>query len=415
MKSTGNTTSTTKKQLENMSADQALRAEGMDLLRYWVVYALLCAFFRAISVLPVVRNLVTAAATTAPKTASRWAAPSKPGRISTLTSSLRPTERFLKETKLLFYIWLLYLPTSLTGAAVTKKSKKGKLVKERVSSWETKIGSGDLNRPINILYKRFASIAVSVADFSVQLTQEGPSQSGKQSSTALNMLARLMTKAIGFIRSVLEVTVFMRMISPSTRDWIVSAIVDGAALLPAAITLAMPRYFTQFGVLYVSNVVPAANSSIARDAEDGASMARYLRYWVIHTLLSCLLESFRPVLAWVPLSTHATWILWAYIQLEPVTAKLFAVFEWELTAFGLLHAQKDTKDGETATGHDIDKTVTVQFLRKASSMLPKAGNTQQEESVTSNSGEKEKKEWEMVQEREGATCVVEQLHHAKVD
>jgi hypothetical protein len=265
------------------------------------------------------------------------------------------------------------------------------------------------------LYKRFASIAVSVADFSVQLTQEGPSQSGKQSSTALNMLARLMTKAIGFIRSVLEVTVFMRMISPSTRDWIVSAIVDGAALLPAAITLAMPGYFTQFGVLYVSNVVPAANSSIARDAEDGASMARYLRYWVIHTLLSCLLESFRPVLAWVPLSTHATWILWAYIQLEPVTAKLFAVFEWELTAFGLLHAQKDTKDGETATGHDIDKTVTIHFLRKASSMLPKAGNTQQEESVTSNSGEKEKKEWEMVQEREGATCVVDQLHHAKVD
>jgi len=416
MKSTGNATSTTKKQLESMSADQALRAEGMDLLQYWVVNALLYAFFRAVSVLPVVRNLVTAAATTAPKTASRWAAPSKPGRISALTSSLRPTEQFLKETKLIFYIWLLYLPTSLTGAAVTKKSTKGKLVKKRVSSWETKIGSGDLNRPINILYKRFAPIAVSVAVSSVQLTQEGePSQSGKQSSIVWRVLAGLMTKVIGSIRSVLDVIVFTRIISPSTRDWIVSAIVDGAALLPAAIPLVMPRYFTQFGVLYVSNVVPAANSSIAIDAKEGTSMARYLRYWVIHTLLSCLLESFRPVLAWVPLSTHATLILWAYLQLKPVTETLFALFEWELTAFGLLHAQKDTKDGDTATGHDIDKTLTVQLLRKASSMLPKAGNTQQDESETNNSGETEKKEWEMVQEREGATCVIDQLHHAKVD
>lgn len=421
MKSSDSTAATRgKKRMDRISTDQALlRAEGMDLLRYWVVYALLYALLRALSMLPVVGNLVTAtAAKTAQKT-SRWAAaPAKPGRIGTMISSLRPSEQLLKETKMVFFIWLLYLPTSLTGAAVENTSKASQSVKDKVSAWETKIGSGDLNRPINIVYNRLAPIAVSVADFSLQLTREGRNQNGKstatasssvQTSTASSMLASLLTKCIGFIRSVLEVTVFTRMISPSTRDWILTAIADGAALLPAAITLVMPGYFTEFGVLYVANVVPAANSTVARDAEAGTPMARYLRYWVIHTLLSGLLASFRPVLVWIPLSTHATLILWAYIQLEPVVSKLYALVEWELTAFGLFRAQKDMKDGDGKPAHDIDKTVTLQLLRKASSMLPKAGASQQEESGTNNttSSAGEKKEGEV---REEATTA-----HQKVD
>ena len=422
MKPAGMAASTAKKQLESMSADQTLRAEGMDLLRYWVVYALLCALFRAISLMPVVGSLVTAGAVMTPEKTSRWAAPSKPGRFSTLIYSLRPNERLIKEIKLVFFIWLLYLPTSLTGAAAEGSRKKGKSVKDKVTAWETKIVSGDLNRPVIIVYKRFAPIAVSVAKVSLQLTQEGRGQqsgtpsapTATQRRTAPSMLARLLTKAIGFIRYVLEVTVFTRMISPETRDWILAAIADGAALLPAAITLAMPGYFTQFGVLYVSNVVPAASSSVASDSEDSASMARYLRYWVIHTLLSCLLESFRPVLAWVPLSTHATWILWAYLQFEPVTTKLFALIEWDLTAFGLLHAGKGPKNGESSAAHDMGKAVTIQLLKKASSILPKAKNTQQEAS-SGNTGEKERREWEMVQGGDATTHVGDQLYHAKVD
>jgi len=385
--------STKKTKLDEEEA--ALREEGMELLKYWVVYALLCAVFRALALLPVVGGLVTAASPAATATSqSRWKPPPQPGRIGRMVSALRPTERLLKEVQLLFFGWLLCLPTSLTGAAVVDgvdaRDERKTPLKHRVSEWEASIGSGDRNRPLNIVYRCFAPIVVSVADFSVQLTQEGRNQGGDwgnagggddgsggsnanataSTRTASSIVARLLGKAIGFARSVLQVTVFMKMISPATSDWILTAMADGAALLPAAITLLMPGYFTEFGVLYVSNVVPSANSTVARDKDDGGSMVRYLKYWVIHTLLSSLLGSLRPILAWVPLSTHVTWILWAYVQLEPITRRLHAFLERELTLFGLLHSFPDASGADGDANQGIDQTMTVKLFRKASSMLP---------------------------------------------
>ena len=394
---TNRSTKKTKKQ-DDDKEEAALREEGMELLKYWVVYALLCAVFRALALLPVVGGLVTAAppAAAAAASQSRWRSPPKPpGRIGRMVSALRPTERLLKEVQLLFFGWLLCLPTSLTGAAVDGAAAAGGAdardelmspLKVRVSEWEASIGSGDRNRPLNIVYRCFAPIVVSVAEFSVQLTQEGRNQ-GREGGTSndddgsatasdrtasSSIVASLLGRAIAFVRSVLQVTVFMKMISPATSDWILMAMADGAALLPAAITLLMPGYFTEFGVLYVSNVVPSANSTVARDDDDGRSVVRYLKYWVIHTILSSLLASLRPILAWVPLSTHATWILWAYVQLEPITRRLHAFLERELTLFGLLHSFPDA-NGAAAddTSQGIDQTMTVKLFRRASSMLPK--------------------------------------------
>ena len=380
-----------KRRTKQEDEDAALREEGMELLKYWVVYALLCAVFRALSLLPVVGTLITAASPTASSASQyRWKAPPQPGRIGKMISALRPTERLLKEVQLLFYVWLLCLPTSLTGAAVDGDVRDELMtpLKHRVSEWEASIGSGDRNRPLNIVYRCFAPIVVSVADFSVQLAREGrnvgggvgsgidaggenAANVGARTRTASSILASLLGKAIGFVRSMLQVTVFMKMISPATSDWILMTISDGAALLPAAITLLMPGYFTEFGVLYVSNVVPSANSTVARDNDDGGSMMRCLKYWIIHTLLSSLVASLRPLLAWIPLSTHAIWILWAYVQLEPVTTRLHAFLERELILFGLLHSFPVAGSGNGEDKEGIDQTMTVKLFRKASSILPK--------------------------------------------
>ena len=408
---TNRSTKKTKKQDD--AEEAALREEGMELLKYWVVYALLCAVFRALALLPVVGGLVTAAPPAAATAASqsRWRSPPKPpGRIGRMVSALRPTERLLKEVQLLFFGWLLCLPTSLTGAAVdgttaaaTGADARDELMsplKVRVSEWEASIGSGDRNRPLNIVYRCFAPIVVSVAEFSVQLTQEGRNQgreggtnndddgsdarnanaTASDRTTSSSIVASLLGRAIAFVSSVLQVTVFMKMISPATSDWILMAMADGAALLPAAITLLMPGYFTEFGVLYVSNVVPSANSTVTRDNDDGKSMVRYLKYWVIHALLSSLLASLRPILAWVPLSTHATWILWAYIQLEPITRRLHAFLERELTLFGLLHSFPDANGAAADTSQGIDQTMTVKLFRRASSLLPKTPSRSDETS-----------------------------------
>jgi len=350
-----------------------------------------------------------------------------------MISALRPTERLLKEVQLLFYVWLLCLPTSLTGAAVDGDVRDELMtpLKHRVSEWEASIGSGDRNRPLNIVYRCFAPIVVSVADFSVQLTREGRNFEGgivggadgtgdtdgdnaanvvAPARTASSIVANLLGKAIGVVRSILQVTVFMKMISPATSDWILMAISDGAALLPAAITLLMPGYFTEFGVLYVSNVVPSANSTVARDNDDGRSMMRYLKYWVIHRLLSSLVASLRPLLAWVPLSTHATWILWAYVQLEPVTTRLHAFLERELILFGLLHSPiAGSGNGQDEQG--IDQTMTVKLFRKASSMLPK---TPAKDSTDVGKGEEKKNEDEAASAEQAAPADSE-LVRAKID
>jgi len=422
--------------------DAALREEGMELLKYWVVYALLFAVFRVLFLLPVVGALVTAASPAASAASpSRWKPPpQQPGRIGRMVSALRPTERLLREVQLLFFVWLLCLPTSLTGSAVDGddvRDERKTPLKHRVWEWESSIGSGDRNRPLNIVYRCFAPIVVSVADFSVQLTREGRNQGvgigggvggsynnvAAPTRTASSMLASLLGKAIGFVRSVLQVAVFMKLILPATSDWILMAMADGAALLPAAITLLMPGYFTEFGVLYVSNVVPSANSTVTRDYDDGASMMRYLKYWIIHALLSSLLDSLRPLLAWIPLSTHATWILWAYVQLEPVTRRLHAFLERELILFGLLRSFSDTGDGDSNVNQGIDQTMTVTLLRKASSMLPKTPAkfteiSEVEEKTNDDDGDHNDaafREEEKASAASKAAPVESELVHAKID
>lgn len=95
-------------------------------------------------------------------------------------------------------------------------------------------------------------------------------------------------------------------------------------------------------MIYVSLVVPAGYSTTSCNAIRNSSSkletimpkiddaSRYLQFWVVHAAVSLLLGSFASLLAWIPLSTHATWLLWAYVQLESSTRKIYGCFESEL-------------------------------------------------------------------------------------
>lgn len=352
---------------------ESLSEEGAELLKYWVVYTLLCTSFRTVYLLPIVGRIFSAAglssvAAEAPDTVagSSWLS-----RTGWFTFSL--SAQFMEETSLIFFVWLCLLPTSFTSPTSGWNSDT---MKDRAAVWEKKAKAHSNveynNRPLDILYTRLAPTATSMLDSSSSLAARTTPRNNGDAAGAEGVLMSVIKK----FQSLLELAVMIKIMKASTKERIVTAMVESTALLPASVTLVMPGYFTQFGVMYVKDVVPAANSARACNevvkADDKSddvarlgSAVRYLRYWIIHTLLSALLSSFTPLLAWVPFSTHLTFLLWSFVQLEGTTCGWYDVFEKELVAFGLMHAVDERKDAI-----DIDKTVTVQLFKKVASSLP---------------------------------------------
>uniref|UniRef100_A0A7S4JN76 Uncharacterized protein n=1 Tax=Odontella aurita TaxID=265563 RepID=A0A7S4JN76_9STRA len=353
-----------------------LYEEAMELLKYWVVFALMVSILRVASLLPIVGRIISVdnQSKTVSNGTRRWL-----GKRATESfwSSLKLSSSFVEEVKVVFFVWLRYLPTSLT--TTTLDSVRGK-----AAAWEKKSTGGELpsNRPLDILYQRLAPAAVSAADSSSNLSLATDSDTG---------IKGLLHQGMKFVKSFLQAAVFMRVISEETKMWIETSLVECSALLPAVVTLLMPGYFTEFGCIYVSKVVPSANSAASYDAlnekytassgtllaSDLSSVMRFLKYWVVHSLFTAFLSAFAPLLRWVPLSTHVTWLLWAYMQLELPTNRIYSVLEWELKAFGLLRCHL----GDKSEDLKFDKTLTAGMVRSLSSFLPSAStlNGDQEE------------------------------------
>jgi phage antirepressor YoqD-like protein len=192
------------------------------------------------------------------------------------------------------------------------------------------------------------------------------------------------------MQSFLDLFVMVRLIRAETKDWIINTVTEGSALLPAVPTLLMPSYFTQFGVIYVSLIVPAGYSISSCNSKQNPTRnntieimmpkmedaSRYLQFWMVHAAVSALITSFAPILAWIPLSTHVTWLLWAYVQLQSSTRKIMSWFESEL--------------GKKSLG----ETVIVQSIRKIIAALPSDVNQNSDSGVVEGdlaaSGEKRK-------------------------
>lgn len=298
-----------------------LRAEAVDLLKYWVVYAILLAIVRTAKLLPFFGHVLDVTADDASKSPPpRWFF----GKKKTgFYSKLRLPKRVVEEITLAFLIWFRFMPSTITG---------GEANSPRNTTYARDLDKQQ--RPVDILFKKMSPYVLSTMNSSAFLTKRALGDSRNEGSTFLSAV-------IQKLRSVLDLLVLVRLISKGTQEWLINFIVESSALAPAMATLLMPSYFTSFGVIYVSLVVPAGYSATSCNEIQHLSpepeaitsrmddVSRYLQFWLVHAAVASLLGWLAPFLAWVPLSTHATWLLWAFVQLESSTRGIYGWLEQE--------------------------------------------------------------------------------------
>lgn len=334
---------------------EILRMEVIDLLKYWVVYAILLAFLSTGRLIPFVGRIfnMTTSDVSLPNSAKGLF-----GRTPILSLpniNFRLPHVFVMEVTLAFFVWLRLMPSSITGDEVKDKVTTALAPKKNVGLSASRSKDSGKNRPLDILYGKLSPVVLSAMSSTAFLTKRALGESRSEGSTAVSVV-------IQKLQSFLDLFVMVRLMSKDTKEWIVNTSAEGSALLPAVPTLLMPSYFTSYGVIYVGLIVPAGNSisccnAILSPAQNIEAMiprieaARgYLQFWVIHAAVSTLLASFAPILAWIPLSTHATWLLWAYVQLQSSTSKIIRWFESELGKESL---------GETTVGKSMRQIIAV--------------------------------------------------------
>ncbi|KAL9180357.1 hypothetical protein ACHAXT_008327 [Thalassiosira profunda] len=339
-----------------------LRAEAIVLLKYWVVYAVILAIVWTGRLLPFVGHVLNV----------RDEAPTGvAAKKSGLYANLRLSGRVAEEIALICFLWLRFMPSPPTDEEEEEEKQKKQLSPMRKQL--RKIHVEQLS-PVDLLFSKLSPIVLSAMNSSAFLSKRALGETSNGGSTLASLVIQKM-------KSFLDFFVLVRLISKETQEWLITTVVESSALLPAATTLLMPSYFTSYGVIYVSQVVPAGfsisacNAMISGKAKrqlmtpEMADAARYLQFWVVHAAVSLLLGWFAPFLAWVPLSTHATWFLWAYVQLESSTRKIYGWVESEI-------GQKNLED-----------TALVRSTRRIIAALP---SNVDESSANAPTGEKSK-------------------------
>lgn len=345
--------------------DKKVIEEASLLLQYWVVYGALYAFVQTCTLLPIVGRFLSNLGDDPARASTIW----RRSRSSWL-DRFKPSASFYNEIKLAFFIWLQLLPTA-------QRDEAGKSPGTVSSKKRSKVTFS--NRPIDIVYTRVSPFVISFVSSSsrfIRGERKDSSRNGVESNPPFIL------RAIEWCQSFLDVMIWTKLISERTKHRIIATIVDLSDLLPAAITLFMPGYFTSYGVIYVQYLVPCAVSADCynvihsvksnTDTVKGMSLtSRYLQYWVLQCMLDWIITSFTPVLSWIPLSTHLIWITWAYLQLEGISSRFYDVIEWDLVAFGLLpkHSMHESKEV------DVNTTSTMKVINaiaKLASPPPKA-------------------------------------------
>lgn len=154
----------------------------------------------------------------------------------------------------------------------------------------------------------------------------------------------------------------MRLLSDHSQTQLLTMLEYAHPFLVPAITLLMPGFITEYGVLYVKTIVPAAKLKVPTTVSLSQTMDA-LQYWILHALLSGLLSWWSGLLWWIPFSTHAVFIVWCHLQYT--SAGYYTILEQELQAFGLLPQGK-------ADVVSVDKTITATMLRSLAKSLPSA-------------------------------------------
>ena len=337
--------------------------KALQLLQYWVVYALMRTVAQTLMLIPIVSRLLSNIQLKEQKVSSLpWKQ-----KKSTWLNRIKLSREVFQECKLLFFIWLRLLPTSLTStSSVSNEDKEAVLEKPKSRRSATVPFS---NRPVDIIYERLSPMIVALVSSSSHLLQVDVSESNKDGPQSF------VSRGVAWCRSLLDVMVWTKMISEKTKGRIISTLVEWTDLLPAMVTLCMPSYFTKYGIIFVQLIVPSANSARCHESLKGVKTntetvkimsvgLRYLKYWIIEGILSWILSAFAPLLAWIPLSTHAILVLWAYAQNESIIHRLYNALEWDLIAFGFLKAHPHQE------GADFNDTVTMKVFNSIAKRVP---------------------------------------------
>jgi len=348
-KTTGKTMPSNVKRQQKQKAElEDLRKEVVDILKYWVVYAIIIAAVRTGKLLPFVGNMfsVVGGNVTQRKRQGMW-------------SKLRFSSKFVEEISLVFFTWLRFMPSSVTGQVRASSNGRG-------------------NSPIEIIYSKFSPLVKSAMRSSASLSNKAAgSHLGNDS---------YLSWFVGKLDFLLTIFVLGRAISQETKQKIVTSVIELSDLLPAAITLFVPG-FSSYGVIYVSLLIPAAYSikscdeiEMAKKCSNVETMeskvndaSRFLRFWVIHAFVTWILDSFSPILVWVPFSTHVIWLLWAFLQLQTSTRKIYGWLESEVEK-------------------PFDQTQTIQSVKRVIAALPSNVDSQKAASTDEALVEKPKED-----------------------
>jgi hypothetical protein len=230
---------------------------------------------------------------------------------------------YLKQLEFFFYVYLFALPFIIPQ----------------------KIGNQKLpeSRPLQVL--------VSLLSPSIKYVHEGVSNIVPETFWRGTIVAT--------VSRCMDVAVLVGFLSQNTADWLSHAVEESRHLLLPSLTLFMPL-FTQYGSIYVQYIPMIAKST------EGDKCDSYLKYWVLNAIVGATLQKLSPILWWIPFSSHATFILWSYLRLQPSVESLYRILDEELAAFGLLPGCHQTED--------LTTTRTGKFGMAIFEALPKASD-----------------------------------------
>jgi hypothetical protein len=284
--------------VENYSIEQ----DASYWLQYWTIQCIVTGIARVLYLLPIVGRLTM--------------------RITFLKS-------FAVELQLCFYIWIYGMSSILTSTA----------------SSDADLQRSYMVRPLPFLTRRVAPVVQHIFHTTSHLVSP-----------------ELWATVVERIKSFLSIAVMMRLLSEHSQGQLLTMLEYAHPFLVPAITLLMPGFITEYGVLYVKTIVPAAKLKVPTTVSLSQTMDA-LQYWILHALLSGLLSWWSGLLWWIPFSTHAVFLLWCHLQYT--SAGYYNVLEQELQAFGLLPQGK-------ADIVSVDQTITATMLRSLAKSLPSA-------------------------------------------
>lgn len=186
---------------------------------------------------------------------------------------------------------------------------------------------------------------------------------------------------VGKLTALTDALVMIRFLKRETADWWLHVAGTMRHTAVPSITLFMPGMVTNYGVLYVQYAVPLAVAASATTStssittkttttnsgvdEQNKKQQLLLQYWVLHALTQGILEQCSSILWWIPLSTHFTFVLWCYWNLDVSVRQWYPAVQQELQAFGLL-------PGETV--QEWESTRTSRMFHMVLARLPSAAN-----------------------------------------